>query len=783
MSALRADAAEVRRSVALFLPHGDVIELRAPKTERDGVISGYFSDPEKLARAAMAIDAKAPGIYITLNPVNLDLLARADNRLKPRARELTIDRDVQRRRWLLLDFDPVRPAGISSTDAEHDLALHSARTAAMDLGALGWPAPVFGDSGNGAHLLCRIDLPNDAESAELVKAVLKAAAQRWNAPGVVEIDLTVFNASRISKIYGSVARKGDSTADRPHRLSRILDLPAQLDPVPLDLLRVFAAESVSEPIKTPAAAPRRYSPAGSGFSLEKFLLDHAIAIRRGPDVHDGSERWVLEQCPFNPAHAAPDAAIFRRLSDGRLGFKCLHNSCHGKSWEDFRRFYDPAQQKRRRGARQPHARQVPAIDSGSQNSPTDNDSYPQNLHRGSNGLPLPTYANVALALRHHPDVPIKLGFDELAACARIMPGSKWDLKAGTKLSDNHVRILTEWLQRHTKIYAGTSLVGEVALMLAEENKFNPLVNYLRGLVHDGVTRLNRVAATYLGASKDIENVFLRLWMISAVARGLAPGSKADCMIVLEGPQGAGKSRAIQALAGPGLYSDQLGDLGSKDAILQINGVWIVEISELDALGRAENSRIKAFISSSSDRLRLPYGRNVVDWPRSCVFAGTVNHDAYLKDETGGRRFFPIRCGHIDVAAIERDRDMLWAEAVDQFDHGAVWWLQDAGSIDHAAKEQHDRYQPGQWDSIITEWVDRPTERLDALGQPVAPLESTADFVTISDVLTHCVGKHKSQWTRSDQMAVASALKSLGWERFKRRRDGEKLHWAYRRRHA
>src|SRR5947209_2032100 len=120
MGPLVANLDEIQRAVRLFLEAGSVIELRAPKSYRDGVLSGYFSDPLKLAQAARAIDQKAPGIYVTLNPVNPDLLARAENRWKPRASVLTADSDVVRRRWLLLDFDPVRPAGISSTDAEHE---------------------------------------------------------------------------------------------------------------------------------------------------------------------------------------------------------------------------------------------------------------------------------------------------------------------------------------------------------------------------------------------------------------------------------------------------------------------------------------------------------------------------------------------------------------------------------------------------------------------------------------------------------------------------------------
>lgn len=337
-----ADLNELRRAIGVFLEPGSVIELRAPKTERDGVIAGYFSDGAALLQAVRSIDSKAPGIYVTLNPVSPTLQARAVNRVKPRMRELTGDGDVVRRRLLLLDFDPVRPAGMSSTHGEHEAALDAAMRAAQELGATGWPAPVYADSGNGGHLVYLIDLPNDDDSTSLVKTILLASHQRWT-NAIVNVDRTVFNASRISKIYGSVARKGDSTEERPHRISRIIDLPEQLVSVPVLLLREFGATAVAAQ-KT--AAPGSFTPRGpisqkTEFDLERWLADHNVAIHRGPEIHEGSERWILDACPFNPSHLHPDASVWRNLASGRLGFKCLHDSCEGKHWADFRAVYEP----------------------------------------------------------------------------------------------------------------------------------------------------------------------------------------------------------------------------------------------------------------------------------------------------------------------------------------------------------------------------------------------------------------------------------------------------------
>jgi hypothetical protein len=136
---------------------------------------------------------------------------------------------------------------------------------------------------------------------------------------------------------------------------------------------------------------------------------------------------------------------------------------------------------------------------------------------------------------------------------------------------------------------------------------------------------------------------------------------ADCCLILEDPQGSRKSTALKTLAGP-YFADELADLGTKDSALQTQGVWIIELSELDSLGRAEVSRIKAFMSRTTDRFRPPYGNRLIESPRQCVFAGSVNHSSYLRDDSGGRRFRPVACGRIDIDRLARDRDQLWAEA-------------------------------------------------------------------------------------------------------------------------
>jgi hypothetical protein len=206
---------------------GDIHEVRIPKAGRGGTIAGYFDDPDRMADAVLGIDGTVPGVYVTMNPCNPALLARAANRLQGRVQVTTSDADIVRRRWLLIDFDPVRPAGISSTDREHLRAISVACGAWDDLRGAGFPDPVVGDSGNGAHLLYRVVLANDASATNLVKGILAGIAARC-ATEDIAVDQTVFNAGRITKAYGTMVCKGDNLPDRPHRRSRLLEIPDHL---------------------------------------------------------------------------------------------------------------------------------------------------------------------------------------------------------------------------------------------------------------------------------------------------------------------------------------------------------------------------------------------------------------------------------------------------------------------------------------------------------------------------------------------------------------------------
>jgi predicted P-loop ATPase len=236
--------------------------------------------------------------------------------------------------------------------------------------------------------------------------------------------------------------------------------------------------------------------------------------------------------------------------------------------------------------------------------------------------------------------------------------------------DDDVRTAA-WMQRQG-IMVSKETAGQAVQTIAREFPFHPIREYLNGLVWDKIPRINDWLTLYLSAEpSEYARAVGSKWLIGAVARIFKPGCKNDTCLVLEGPQGLLKSTTPRRLAEP-WFTDEISDLGTKDAAMQVRGVWIIELAELDAMGRPEASRTKAFMSRSTDRYRPPYGRHLVEVPRERVFAGTVNHDTYLKDETGGRRFWPVRCGTIRIDDLRRDRDQIWAEAVARFRACETW---------------------------------------------------------------------------------------------------------------
>jgi hypothetical protein len=207
--------------------------------------------------------------------VKPDLLSKAANRIVQRAKHTTADADIECRRWFPIDFDPVRPAAISSTDEEHQAAHIMAKEVQQFLTERGWCEPFVTDSGNGAHLLYAIDLPNDDESTMLIKTALEALDFQFSNE-TVNVDKSVYNAARIWKLYGTMACKGDHTDERPHRLSQILTYPEELKEVSVEQLQELASMCPNMIHKGKSSSKKSNTEAG--FNLEEFTNPSATAL-------------------------------------------------------------------------------------------------------------------------------------------------------------------------------------------------------------------------------------------------------------------------------------------------------------------------------------------------------------------------------------------------------------------------------------------------------------------------------------------------------------------------
>jgi len=342
-------------------------------------------------------------------------------------------------------------------------------------------------------------------------------------------------------------------------------------------------------------------------------------------------------------------------------------------------------------------------------------------------------ANAMTALRHAPELRGIVAWDELYGRPTVQSTTPWGAQAGAPWRDVDDTYLAEWLQG-CGIYCGPDMAHTAVEAVAHEHRHHPIREYLAGLEWDGMGRLDMWLSAYMGATATPYTASIGAWwLISAVARVMRPGCKADHMIVLEGPQGRGKSSVLEALAQP-WFADRLPDVRSKDAILALSGVWVLELAELESLTRSEVEPVKAFLSCRTDHYRPPYGRAVIDVPRQCVLAGSTNSQAYLLDATGGRRFWPVECGDLHPDAMERERDQLWAEAAHAYHEGAAWWPRGA-EVDTCAEEQEARRKADPWEPVIASYMLSHDDV--AIGEILAHLEVETGRQTPRDAARAC----------------------------------------------
>lgn len=392
---------------------------------------------------------------------------------------------------------------------------------------------------------------------------------------------------------------------------------------------------------------------------------------------------------------------------------------------------------------------------------------------------------VTAALRSAPELKGILRYNLFSLKAELTRAPPWHRAEPERdWEDKDDTALSVWLQSMS-IDVHRSVTASVELV-ASDNAYHPVRDYLNALKWDGTHRLALWLQTYLGCAGDLEYlqaVGMR-WMISAVARIMRPGCKVDHTLVLEGEQGLRKSSAIRVLAGgPQWFLDQLSDLSTKEAMVELAGRWIVEIAELDAICRTRHiTTVKSFLTKQEDVYRSPYGRRTAPFPRQCVFFGTTNKDDYLEDETGNRRFWPVRCGRIDLEALERDRDQLWAEAVKMYREGEQWHLTDR-ETKLAVVEQEDRVQLGEIDAKVSEYLDAlPVTVSGEGGMQSERLITMRDVLQAVFHLDHEAPEYAEKVLKL-QTPVGKAIRKAGWVKAGRTGRAEKRNTTYKRNSA
>ena len=327
------DEQEIRRTIGLLFPDNKIFEIRV--LGENFTLSGYFNNADTLLKAFDTVDLRKTNVYMTLQTLNKQCYARSQrDRFVRKAKASTSDTDIEGYNWLFIDMDPERISDTSSTDEQLQMSFEKAKAVEKYLADQGFSKPIKAISGNGAHLLYPIRIKNDPEGIQIIKSCLEAIAERFTDTGV-KIDTVNFNPSRICKLYGTLAQKGSNSAENPYRMSRIVDVPEKLQATPKELLmKVAGSVTVPQPVQYDERVKDYRT-----FDIEDWLREHYPHYKK-TKFKDGATKFVLDECPFNHNHRAPDSFVVLQNS-GAIGFKCSHNSCRDKTWRDFRLKFEP----------------------------------------------------------------------------------------------------------------------------------------------------------------------------------------------------------------------------------------------------------------------------------------------------------------------------------------------------------------------------------------------------------------------------------------------------------
>ena len=761
MSLFVLDNKNITKAIQLLHNNGELFEIRLINGNYNA--SGYFTSADTAIKAlqnfhpewnARTPTARAANIFITLNPIDIACYSRKQHDcFIENAQPTTKDNEITALHWLLIDLDPKRMSGVSSSKEELELAKKKAKTIHDFLSDRGLKEPIRAMSGNGVHLVYRFDVSNTPENVSVFEKTLKILSEKFS-DEEVEVDTTVFNPARICKLWGTIAQKGATTPERPHRKAYIEpSVPFSIDINDFTLLQALVSEFEEKKPSAPTQNPIPKEKTEK-FDLQQFIFDHNIPVKSIDQTPNGTVKYILEHCLFDESHKGKDAAIFQK-PDGTLGYKCFHNSCSDKHWKDVRLLFEPDAYDKKTDKNTKREKKLSVYD--------------------IDGTGLLTIANLKNYLK------IKGYKVQYNIIKHSLEYSGFTGRSNAHLPEIAPTIIYDELQTEFE-KCNIAKIADMLLVIASDNRVNPILDMIKSAKWDGKDRIEEIYNIFgIGKDDKLSREIIRKWLMQAVC-GLFNDDKhpfsLDLILVFKGKQGIGKTRFFEHLAmlpqyfGEGVCIDPR----NKDSVIQATSNWICELGEIGSTLKKDIDSVKAMLTKANDEYRLPYGRATLKFPRMTSFVGTVNDDKFLIDQTGNRRFATVPISddvHIDYNKQIKPFDslQLWGQIYrivqEEIAKGAT--IASCFRLDPEMKEElENRNQE------YTKPMKAEDEVIDILSRLNMEKQITSANYIITDeymTVTEFIGQHTSLNKYTTEQ-VGRVLTKLGYKTLKKKINGK-----------
>ena len=761
MSLFVLDNKNITKAIQLLHTNGELFEIRLINGNYNA--SGYFTSADTAIKAlqnfhpewnARTPTARAANIFITLNPIDIACYSRKQHDcFMENAQPTTKDNEITALHWLLIDLDPKRMSGVSSSEEELELAKKKAKTIHDFLSDRGFKEPIRAMSGNGVHLVYRFDVSNTAENVSVFEKALKILSEKYS-DEEVEVDTTVFNPARICKLWGTIAQKGATTPERPHRKAYIEpSVPFSIDVNDFTLLQALVSEFEEN---KPSAPTQNNMPKEKKekFDLQQFIFDHNIPVKNIDQTPNGTVKYILEHCLFDESHKGKDAAIFQKL-DGTLGYKCFHNSCSDKHWKDVRLLFEPNAYEKKADKNTKREKKLSVYD--------------------IDGTGLLTIANLKNYLK------IKGYKVQYNIIKHSLEYSGFTGRSNAHLPEIAPTIIYDELQTEFE-KCNIAKIADMLLVIASDNRVNPILDMIKSVKWDGKDRIEEIYNIFgIGKDDKLSREIIRKWLMQSVC-GLFNDDKhpfsLDLILVFKGKQGIGKTRFFEHLAmlpqyfGEGVCIDPR----NKDSVIQATSNWICELGEIGSTLKKDIDSVKAMLTKANDEYRLPYGRATLKFPRMTSFVGTVNDDKFLIDQTGNRRFATVPISddvHIDYNKQIKPFDslQLWGQVYrivqEEIAKGAT--MASCFRLDPEMKEELDSRN-----QEYTKPMKAEDEVIDILSRlnmekqnPLTHYTITDEYMTVTEFMSY-----HSELNKYTAEQISKVLGKLGYSTIKKKINGK-----------